>query len=222
MANLEHLIERHPRLYHMAEAESWENVRRRGLLSTRALLDLFAVDKPRRTQIETQYRSDDEVICHPEHGQATIRRHSPRLKPGHLQNVLPDNVQPSEWYRLLNGKVFFWSNRDRLNNFLKAEAHRDRHHDVLTVCTRSLVAQYDGQITLSHMNSGEVRRDTHKRDQNTFKTIDNYRCSKRKYRNTCECFAELTVEGRVLDIEQHVLSVDRWTGANRLENIWHR
>ena len=123
---------------------------------------------------------------------------------------------------LLNGKVFFWSNRDRLNNFLIAEAHRDRHHDVLTVCTRSLVAQYAGQITLSHMNPGEVRSDTHKRGQDTFRTIDAYDRKNRKYGETSECFAELTVEGIVRDIAQHTLSADQWMGTEHRRIIRRR
>ena len=46
----EYLAQRWPRLYHMAEAGSWESVKRHGLLSTTALLDLFEVsgDRTRR------------------------------------------------------------------------------------------------------------------------------------------------------------------------------
>lgn len=222
MADLEQIITCHPRLYHMAEAGSWESIRQRGLRSTTALLDLFEIGEPRRTQMGAQYRRSDCVICHREHGQATVRRHSPRLTPGHLQNVLPCNMQPCEWYRLLNGKVFFWSNRDRLNNFLKAKAHIGRHHDILTVCTRSLVAQYAREIKLSHMNSGEVSRDTHKRDLDTFRTITAYACTHRKYGETIECFAELTVHGSLPDIAAHTLSVDRYMGGEYRCNIWSR
>ena len=92
MAELEQIIARHPRLYHMIEAGSWESIRQHGLLSTTALLDLFEVGEPRRTRIEANYRPENCDLYHPEHGHATIRRHSSRLSPGHLENVLLDNV----------------------------------------------------------------------------------------------------------------------------------
>jgi hypothetical protein len=37
------LIGRSPRLYHMAEADTWDSIREHGLLSTSALLDLFEI-----------------------------------------------------------------------------------------------------------------------------------------------------------------------------------
>ncbi len=218
MANLEHLIERHRRLYHVAEAGSWENIRRRGLLSTTALLDLFEVGEPSRTRIEAQYRQKDCVVRDPEYGCATIRRQI-LMDPDRLRTALTD-MKPWGWYRLLNGKVFFWSTPKRLNKFLNAIAHGGRAHDVITVCTRSLIYQYAHEIELSPINSGTVfipNDPNHQRGSRTFQSIPDY---DRETRDGL--FAELAVEYRVLDIEQHALSVDRWIGANRVGNIWQR
>ena len=41
-------IARHPRLYHMAEAGSWPQIERGGLLSTSALLDRFGYEGEER------------------------------------------------------------------------------------------------------------------------------------------------------------------------------
>ena len=220
MADLEHIIACHPRLYHMAEVGSWDNIRQRGLLSTAALLDLYEVEEPRRSNIKTQYRPKDEVICHSEHGQATIRRQT-SMPTDKLRTALTD-MKPWEWYKLLNSKVFFWSTRSRLHGFMAATAHKYRPHDVLIVCTRSLIEKYMEEITLSPINSGSVRDVRHTRGSHTLQTIPDYRCTNRQYKRTRECFAELAVEGSVLDLERHTLSVDRWMGANCIENIWHR
>lgn len=129
-------------------------------------------------------------------------------------------MEPCEWYRLLNGKVFFWSTPKRLNGFLNAISHRSRPHGVITVCTRSLVYQYERKIELSPINSGTVfipNDPNHQRGSGTFQSIPDYD------RKTSDgLFAELAVEYNVPDIERHTLSVDSWLGANLKENIWHR
>ena len=210
----------------MAEAGAWENIRQYGLLSTEALLNLFEIGEPRRTRINAQYRRKDCDIRHPEYGCAIIRRQT-RMPPDKLQTALTDNMNSSEWYRLLNGKVFFWPTQSRLNGFLEATAHMGRCHDVLTVCTRSLAEQYvneqrTNEINLSPINSGTVFRPDHRRGRNTFQRITDYGCTDRLYKGERECFAELAVAGSVLNINQHVLSVDRWVGANCAENIWQK
>ena len=215
MADLEHIVARHPRLYHMAEAGAWESIQRRGLLSTTALLDLFEVVDPMRTRISAQHRTTLKVICHPEHGRATIRDQAP-MSPKHLRHVLTD-MEPSEWYEMLNGKVFFWPTKGLLKRFLQAKSYQDRPHDVLTICTRSLVEQYENEIRLSPINSGAVPPAYAPRGRDTFRTIANYCCS---LRSGPECFAELAVKGSVRDIVQHTLSVYRYLGATRQKRIW--
>ena len=215
LATQEEIIAAHPILYHMAEAGAWESIQCHGLLSTMALLKLFEVDKERRTAIGSDYRQRREVIQHANHGEATIREQTP-MPSGKLDLALTD-MKHTQWYQLVNGKVFFWSTEDRLMKFLGAKANHKRPHDVLTVCTRSLVEQYEATIKLSHMNSGTVRDIRHKRGSHTFRTIADYRCTKRT-----ECFAELAVGDCVPNIERHTLSVDRWIGTSRQENLWQR
>jgi Family of unknown function (DUF7002) len=60
----EELAKVYPWLYHMADAQSWESIRRDGLLSTSALLDLFEVKGQQRAQIEKRHRSEAvEITC---------------------------------------------------------------------------------------------------------------------------------------------------------------
>ena len=60
----EYLARRWPRLYHLAEQGSWKLIRRYGLRSTTALLDLFEVDEGPRQQIESAWRPKSVAIEH--------------------------------------------------------------------------------------------------------------------------------------------------------------
>ena len=97
-----------------------------------------------------------------------------------LQNVLKD-MTPTQWYRLLNGKTFFWATQNRLQKMLKAEAYRNDSQDVITVDTRKLVDRHQEQITLSRINSGSTNGQA-RRGSRTFKTIEEYPPIRRKNR----------------------------------------
>src|SRR5258708_5414053 len=94
----------YPRLFHMSHAGSWPSVRRYGLLSTTALLDLFEVTGAERHALESCRRSKSEEIVHPQHGRAMLRDQQP-MNEKKLANALMDGLRPRDWYKLLNGKV---------------------------------------------------------------------------------------------------------------------
>jgi hypothetical protein len=73
----EYLATRWPRLFHMAEADSWASIQQHGLLSTTALLDLYEVTGPERDVIESVRRPESVRIEHPIHGTAWIRDNKP-------------------------------------------------------------------------------------------------------------------------------------------------
>lgn len=141
-----------PRLYHVAEAGSWESIRRHGLLSTSALLDLFEVQGELRQQLESEHRPRSVPITHPLHGSAVIRDQNP-LNMTRLAGCLT-GMSAQEWLRELNRRVFFWPSEQRLTRLLGAKAYRDQEHDVLIVDTRSLVERHRRNITLAPINTG--------------------------------------------------------------------
>ena len=65
MATIDQFVARYPRLYHMAECGSWPSIKRHGLLSTSALLDLFEVSDAERFSIESTWRSREVTVEHP-------------------------------------------------------------------------------------------------------------------------------------------------------------
>ena len=152
-AELEELLLDCPILYHMAERGSWESIKERGLLSTTALLDLYSVPEPRRSQIERRHRPRSVEISSEGLPVAVIRDQIPMSDAG-LLRCLPDRLAPADWYMILNNKVFFWLTEERLHRLTGARAYRDREHDVIEVDARSLLMAYRDTIWLCPMNSG--------------------------------------------------------------------
>lgn len=201
---IEMLAQRYPRLWHMAEAGSWDSIRRYGLRSTTALLDLFGISGNKREIIEARRRPDSVVVTSPEIGRALIRDNKPML-----DSVLDRTLvgySREQWYRLLNGKVFFWVEHGRLERLRNAAAYRGRKHLILTVDARKLLARHSERVTLSVMNSGATHPGAqYVRGTGTFEPLSNYRWEERLVTHPREPVVELAVEYAVPDIEELVI-----------------
>jgi len=215
----EDLIEKFPRLYHMAEAGTWQSIYRHGLLSTTALLDLFEVTGQLRRQIESAHRPECVSITHPVHGTAVIRDQKPMLE-STLRCCLR-GLTPSQWYELLNRRTFFWLSSARLTTLLNARAYRDRQHCVLTVSTRRLMERHANRITLCPINSGSTLYNPPARDANIFYPIADYPFEERRRSRGIEgAIAELVVDYSVPDIRDLVISVEHRLQDRVLERVW--
>jgi hypothetical protein len=201
----EQFCAQYPRLYHMAEAGSWPSIEQHGLRSTSALLDLFEVTGPGRERLESQQRHESVVITHPVHGMATIRDQKP-LPESKLRQCL-HNLTPQQWYKLLNGKVFFWSTKDRVEELLRARAYRGRTHTVLTVDSRELLRRHVDRITLSRINSGAAIYQPTPRGADTFRSLSDWPAARRpRSGNLSVPIKEVAVEYCVPDIAEIVVS----------------
>ncbi len=160
------LADLYPRLYHMAEAGTWDSIRKHGLLSTSSLLTLFEVDDRTRNEIEAQRRPESVPLTHARHGRAVVRDQKPLIHSKLLQSLR--GCTPEEWYRLLNSRVFFWLTEDRLKTLICAREYAGKEHTILTVDTLALVNAYQQQITLAPMNTGNTQPFAHPRGPDTF------------------------------------------------------
>jgi len=214
------IISRYPNLYHMADNESWPNIRKHGLLSTSSLLDKWEYTGKEREPIESQHRPETVYIYHKIHGKAVIRDQK-AIDPSKLRSCLIDMTE-EDWYRLLNSKVFFWPDWQGLKWFLGATAYINKPHVVITIDTRRLLSQYADQITLSPINTGSTfpRKNCDSpepRGRDTFKRISEYEKS---------WFRELAVGNGIQNIVSFALSVERLvvrrkdTEPEKLESLW--
>ncbi|WP_199351046.1 DUF7002 family protein [Haliangium ochraceum] len=217
------MAELYPRLFHMAEAGSWEGIQRHGLRSTSALLDLFEVQGDARRRIEDEHRSACVEVSHPAHGTAVIRDQLPMSDAG-LQKALRDELTPRDWYRLLNERVFFWVRETRLERLLGARAYRDKRQTVLVVDTASLLEQHHTRVRLSPYNSGSTKPNPFARGRDTFLPIGEYPFEvwRKKRGSPAEAVVELTVEYAVLDIAAHTLLVKEVGGGLEDIVLWER
>lgn len=153
------LIVIYPRLFHVTDGGAWPSIQSHGLLSTSALLDLYGVMEPARSAFESERRARGMILQRPGWSDVLVRDQSP-MSDRALLGCLTHGMTPRDWYRLLNGKVFFWTSERRLQRLLTARAGRDVAQLVLTIDTRSLVERYRDRILLSGMNTGATVAET--------------------------------------------------------------
>ena len=219
---LQELLRDCPVLYHMAEHGSWPSIRDRGLLSTTALLDLYEITGERRVEIEATRRPTSVNLENPTLGLAVVRDQIPMDDKG-LRRALPEDWTPECWYRLLNGRVFFWLSRERLLRLLGADAYRSRRHDVIEIETASLVSSCRDEIWLCPINSGCTKPFPHPRGGNTFSRIPDYPYSYwRGKRKKGERVVELAVDYSVPHLSRHVLRVVEMMGSNETNVLYER
>lgn len=217
---LDELISNCPTLYHMAERGSWTAIRDYGLLSTTALLDLYHIDGPPRERIERQHRSASVPIKGEGLPGAVVRDQIPMSDSG-LERALPTRIKPSDWYGILNAKVFFWLSLERLHRLTSAKSYRDVEHDVLEVDTKSLVTAYRERIWLCPINSGCTKPIPHPRDERAFLRIADYPYTHwRGRRKRTERAVELAIDYSVPDIADHVKRVVVKRGSDELNVIY--
>lgn len=216
--DLQRFIERYPRLYHMAEVGTWPSIRDRGLLSASAVLDLFGLAGRQRTPFETRQRTGMMTVL-PGQADAIVLRDQKPMPPDRLVRALPANVSPEAWYRLINGKVFFWAEEHRLFRLLGARDYRNVPHDVLTVDTASLVAAHLERLWVCHMNSGNTWPAPHARTPAIFQRMANYPV--RKNGNPIKPVVEVVVDEGVPDIARHVVALRRMQGQTVIASTQH-
>jgi hypothetical protein len=218
----EDIIRNHPRLYHMAEAGSWDSVRQHGLLSTRSLLDLFEVGEPLRSQILRHKRPASVRLEHPVHGTAVVRDQIP-LSKAKLAACLTD-MSFEEWLDMLNTRVFFWLDEPHLETLLSAGAYQAHAHDVIHVDTAALIERHYELITLSPINSGSTVYRAVPRGSQTFLPIVDYPYDQqRRRRGRADAIIELAVADGIPDIEDVAVRVERRRAGGRIEEIlWER
>ena len=200
MATIQQIMDIYPRLYHLAERDSWPSIERHGLLSTTAILDLFGKTGSERYSIESEWRRSSVTIKHDVYGTAVIRDQLP-MPPNALKAVLTDGVTPRQWYEFLNGKVFFWPTKDRLDSMVSA--YRGQALVLIVVDTYALIEAHMDEITLSRINSGFARYKRGNRNFDTFQSIGSYRQVRRE-----RDVAEFAVEYNVPNINDLVISAE--------------
>ena len=138
-------------LYHLAEEVNLGSIREHGLLSTARLLAQAGIPEAERRAMLRRHRP--ECVTLP--SGVLIRDQKP-MAPKALAPALSDGLTPPDWYELLNGQVFFWPDRERLER--QRRACRGRPQAVLVFNGARLLRDFGGCARVSPINSGNARR----------------------------------------------------------------
>jgi hypothetical protein len=145
-------------VYHLLDAMNWRSVRKHGLMSARRLIELC------RPQEDGAWR------CHRPTSQrlasgVMIRDQKP-MPPKVLARCLTNGVEPEDWFELLNSKVFFWLDRQRLNR--QRLACKASPQIALLLDAAGLLVNYSALATVTPINTGNALRAAALRNLSTF------------------------------------------------------
>ena len=143
------------RIYHLAEASNWPLIQRDGLLSASRLLSAAGLAGLERAQ----------RLAHTELPNLVHIRDQRPMPPTALKNCLC-GISPADWYAMINSRVFFWLDPDRLNR--QRAACEPRPQVVIAIDSAGLVAAHEGHVAVTPINTGNARRKPARRGAATF------------------------------------------------------
>lgn len=148
------------RVYHLAEASNWPAIQREGLHCASALMDRAGLTGVDRRRWEQEQRPIHSALPNG----AWIRDQKP-MPPKALARCLV-GMRPAQWYALINGRVFFWIDPERLNR--QRAACSSRPQVVLTLDALRLADAYADRVALTPFNTGYALRQPAMRGAATF------------------------------------------------------
>jgi hypothetical protein len=220
--DVDQLIAEHPSLFHMAEDGTWPPIQKHGLLSTQAIVDLYDPDAEIRASILGAVRKRSVTLETAALGSMTIRDQLP-LK--FLDRCLTDDTTPQQFLDALNGRVFFWLTRQRLERLLGATQYRRSSHTVLTIDTAELLSAYGRDIELAPYNTGSMHVPTAPpRGVAVFVPIAGYPHAdwRNKRGKSGDAVVELTIPYSVPDIVDFTVRVETWHAGSPAETLYER
>jgi hypothetical protein len=201
----EQLLGHSRRIYHLTPTAHVDSIRRYGLLSTSALLERFQVPREERDRLEGARRGKPEPLTHPKWGSVQLRDQHP-LSVRALERALGGSMSVEAWLRMINGKVFFFPDEDRLNRL--ATAYQHEAQSILVIDTARLLERHVHDTEVSHMNTGATAPFAHPRGPETFKPLRDYPYDERgRRRGRADALAEVTVRWAVPDVESCLVDV---------------
>jgi hypothetical protein len=156
-ATVETQVNLPPLVYHLAEADNWASIQERGLLSAGRLLGTCGVPGFR---LDGSHRLSRTTLPN-----GCVVRDQKRIPSAALEKCLVA-LTPGEWYAMLNMRVFFWLDRDRLDR--QRIACGPHPQVVMVVDVERLVARHHAGIELTPINTGNARRKPALRGRATF------------------------------------------------------
>jgi hypothetical protein len=195
------------RAYHLVDAENWPSIQQSGLLSTTRLISRDGLRGSRAAPF-AGYRAETMRLP----SGAVIRDQRP-MPPDALMRCLDPGLTPKAWYALVNAKVFFWLQPERLDRHLAACGARPQI--VLSVDLQALLVRHGRRAFVTPFNVGNARRRPASRGVRSFVPVESWLASRWRSeartgeppRAASHPPAELAIEGAVPDVMEMVVAV---------------
>ena len=155
------------RLYHLAEADNLTSILQHGLMSTERLLSLVGMPEAERAALLRRHRPNSSRLS-----ESVLIRDQRPMPPATLARALMDGLEPADWYALLNGHVFLWPDRKRMDR--QRQACGGRPQALLTFDGAALLDRFGAEAFMSPINSGNARRKPAPRGQDTLVPYGNW------------------------------------------------
>ena len=190
--------------YHLVDERNWASIQAHGLLSAKRLAAASGYDL-RQLRL---HRAKGLTLP----SGVRIRDQSP-MPPAVLGRYLQDGLSPEGWYDLLNSRVFFWLDPDRLNRQRKACG--DAPQKVLIIDAARMLEKHGSRAAVTPINSGNAMRAAAPRGLSTFVpwvrwTADGWefeKAGRTTIRPANHMPVELAIEDAVEDIMDYVIEM---------------
>lgn len=169
-------------LWHVGPPGSWDRMRRTGFRTAQQLIDASTADEEQRRMLTDAPRRHT-VLLDVDGEQVRLRDQGPLFARKDLTPLLEPGMQVADWVRLLNDRVYLFSDRSSRQKILDKYGTQD----VITVDPRRLLDVVGDRVELADQNTGAVARrsDPYKR-WDTFRPVSAFPDEKPK---------EITVRG---------------------------
>lgn len=200
------------RAFHIAEAENWPSIRCSGLHSTKVLIERAGLNGAEAAQF-VGYRRDGMRLP----SGVRIRDQRP-MPPRALERCLDAGLTPAAWYQLVNSKVYFWLDTDRVRRHLTACGARPQL--VITVDLHRLLLRHGERAFVTPFNVGNARRRPASRGYRTFVPLAAWLMTRWRaeakpggsVRPGSHRPVELAIDGSVEDLTRFIVSKKRMEG----------
>ena len=133
------------------------------------------------------------------------------MAPEFLARCLDPPLSVTDWYHLVNARVFFWIDLKRLTTYLNASAGSDQV--VYTVDIQALILKYADSMEVTPFNVGYAKRRGAPRGLRTFVSLAAWtrtgwaeeRAAGRKPRSAYALPVELAVRSSIPDFDHYVI-----------------
>jgi hypothetical protein len=133
-------------------------MKRLGLRTSEQLINAADnVDDDERTRLLTQPRPTKETLI-VDGMTVVLRDQEPLLRRRDVGSLMGDGLSVSDWVRILNRRVYLFTDRAAMDKVLNKYIELDGAQEVITFSPRQLFDLYRPRIELSAQNAGAIAR----------------------------------------------------------------